>query len=866
MIDPDAGACGHQTVPAKYNNSPPLDGSTLATRSSSSSLGELESMTAGIAGGNTSDECAHEYELDSPEMKNNNCKAADEVAGESWVAQVVGVYRDAKIERSTDNESKERPREDDLERTRFKDPFSSPSQSEASTLQQPSALLTTPIKSTPIENLTSWRDPFPTPEISVDSRCGTPLSSRMVLEEHILNADSAPSFRGIPKNPLVEECAIGSVDDDHLRQNETMNTWRDPFSTPDISVDSRCGTPLSLQVALEDHILNADLTSSFRDIPQIPLIEECAIGTVDDDHLRKNNYKMNTWRDPFPTPDASVDSRCGTPLSSVLADHDVLDGDGRDNNILNADLTYSFRDIPQIPLIEKCTIGSVDDDHCRQNDTMNTSCSRLESVKHPEFPDMKVSSESYFPLISILMPFLDYIWGALNVGPDGHELHSESIDEKIIDQKRDIQRRTSGKQDKQIHRRLDKEFAAPADASCERTRRRSCDASGFTKRNTIANATEPGFTKEVEVKVDRHRGGAPKSAMTPKRRAFQALKKKSSRAVATAAGELIFSPVRSVVHSSSLSAVKLVRNTRQKLRERRERRRLRRLARMNDPPRSWFICIPADHPCKVAWDVLTMIWAALGAYRTHVRIRDRVFDQSPLILLTEIWFTVDILLNFITEHKTRKGEVIRDGKAIWARYLTTWFIIDILSLIPWESIYVRPIVEKIKRRNIFQKTFFRSKATIRVSRVLRGRHIKLFGRVSKKSGISLHRLVTLVIKYLPKYLLFLRNMKGALVLRALRLVHWLHNLYKKIWVKARNTRQLMLARSPSGEADDDDDDDDDDDVEDEESEEDSDRDDEGKNESSTSLMDRRLIFHRANSEVSPLLPRRRSFSDGINFN
>jgi hypothetical protein len=254
-----------------------------------------------------------------------------------------------------------------------------------------------------------------------------------------------------------------------------------------------------------------------------------------------------------------------------------------------------------------------------------------------------------------------------------------------------------------------------------------------------------------------------------------------------------------------------------------------------------------------------MIWAALGAYRTHVRIRDRVFDQSPLILLTEIWFTVDILLNFITEHKTRKGEVIRDGKAVWARYLTTWFIIDILSLIPWESIYVQPIVEKIKRRNIFQKTFFRSKATIRVSRVLRGRHIKLFGRVSKKSGISLHRLVTLVIKYLPKYLLFLRNMKGALVIRALRLVHWLHNLYKKIWVKARNTKQQMVSMSASGDADEDDDD-----IEDEESDEDSDRDDEGKNEGDTSIMDHKLMFHRANSETSPLLPRRRSFSDGIN--
>ena len=303
---------------------------------------------------------------------------------------------------------------------------------------------------------------------------------------------------------------------------------------------------------------------------------------------------------------------------------------------------------------------------------------------------------------------------------------------------------------------------------------------------------------------------------------FHTLKAKSTKAVASAknsAGE-VFSPVRTVVQKSTQRAAKLVRHTRQRLRERKELRKQRRQARMAEPPRSWWIVIPADHPYKIIWDVLTMLWAALGAYRTHVRIRDRVFDQSPLIILTEIWFTVDILLNFITEHKTSEGHLIRDGKAVWARYLTSWFIIDILSLIPWERIYVRPIVERIKRRNFFQKTFFRSKAVVRVSRVLRGRHVKLFGRVSKRTGMSLHRMTALLIKYLPKYLLFLRNMKGALVVRALRFVHWLHNIYKKIWVKAINARQSLVVRHPFSpnehdfESDSDGDDDEDEDEED----------------------------------------------------
>ena len=252
----------------------------------------------------------------------------------------------------------------------------------------------------------------------------------------------------------------------------------------------------------------------------------------------------------------------------------------------------------------------------------------------------------------------------------------------------------------------------------------------------------------------------------------------------------LLTPVRNLLAAQSRRASNAYRVNSQrikiKLRERREKRRQRREMMAKIPPRSWWIIIPADHPYKITWDVLTMIWALLGAYRTHLRIRDRVFDQSPLILLTEVWFTLDILLNFVTEHKTSKGKVIRDGKTVWARYLTTWFVIDLLSLIPWERIYVRPVVEKIKKRNFFQKTFFRSKAVVRVSRVLRGRHVKLIGQVSKQTGTPLRRFVALLIKYVPKYLLFFRHMKGALFVRLLRFVHWLHNMYKKIWVSAQN--------------------------------------------------------------------------------
>ena len=564
---------------------------------------------------------------------------------------------------------------------------------------------------------------------------------------------------------------------------------------------------------------------------------------------------QKSWNDPFPTPDAFSQRRCGTPITSSM-DYD---------NILNADFANLLKVIPAIPLVEECTVDTVDEDMGCQIKTSprNTSCPRLDCLNIPDSSYKRVSSESNL-LSALPIPSVHDIWVAFSAaaGPDGHGLGLDEDEYIDNEERKRHQRNKSGEyhnsQSINIIRNDKVQEGLRLRSRDNPDDRRQSDHNKDVNSNTISKTTGKALSREVK-NLDSQRRGV---AMTPpKRLAFHALKAKTPRAVVNVAGEMILTPVRHAVRRSSQSAVKLVRNTQQKLRERRERRRLRRLERINNPPRSWWICIPADHPLKVVWDVMTMIWAALGAYRTHIRIRDRVFEQSPLIILTEIWFTVDILLNFITEHKTRQGEVIRDGKAVWARYLTTWFIVDILSLIPWESIYVKPVVEKIKRRNFFQKTFFRSKAVIKVSRVLRGRHIKLFGKASKRSGVSLHKLVALVIRYLPKYLLFLRNMRGALVIRGLRAIHWLHNMYKKIWVKARNVRKSIVLRRASpidGNNDDDEDED-----EDEEWDEDSDRDDDGQQHDDRDfLSDAEPILYspRQRSESNAQLRKRRCFT------
>lgn len=196
-------------------------------------------------------------------------------------------------------------------------------------------------------------------------------------------------------------------------------------------------------------------------------------------------------------------------------------------------------------------------------------------------------------------------------------------------------------------------------------------------------------------------------------------------------------------------------------------------------PSPWLI--PVDHKIKFIWDFATVVVSFVSAFHSHASIRDRSFGYSPLAIFCEAWFLVDIILNFFTQIRTG-GVVYKDWKSVWARYLTTWFVVDVVSLIPWERHYVKPIVEIQKRRNFWQKSFFRTRAVVRVTgRVVKGRHYHLFGKVAKATkpvGVGARRLLHLLIKYLPKYVFFIRRMKGIVIMRILRQVHHLRKLSK----------------------------------------------------------------------------------------
>ncbi|GMI31007.1 hypothetical protein TrCOL_g3295 [Triparma columacea] len=186
------------------------------------------------------------------------------------------------------------------------------------------------------------------------------------------------------------------------------------------------------------------------------------------------------------------------------------------------------------------------------------------------------------------------------------------------------------------------------------------------------------------------------------------------------------------------------------------------------------------------WDMTTFLITLYSFYLTNLSISTRSYEIKESSALIELWFLLDVAISFVTEHVSSTGERTGDGRKVVLRYLRTWFVVDILSMIPWETFILKPIIDMQNNRGFFSKSFFRTKGIVKVTRVLRGRHFKLFGQLSRKTkhiGMGSSKLLKSLIKYLPKYIMFLRRMKIIIPLRLARGYHVIRKLAKDflIW-------------------------------------------------------------------------------------
>ena len=61
---------------------------------------------------------------------------------------------------------------------------------------------------------------------------------------------------------------------------------------------------------------------------------------------------------------------------------------------------------------------------------------------------------------------------------------------------------------------------------------------------------------------------------------------------------------------------------------------------------------------------------------------------NPLLRLIEAFFLIDIFVNFRTPWITETGHVVFNQRTACSRYINGWFMLDVISIIPFDLLFV----------------------------------------------------------------------------------------------------------------------------------------------------------------------------------
>nr|XP_039268573.1 potassium voltage-gated channel subfamily H member 1-like [Styela clava] len=93
---------------------------------------------------------------------------------------------------------------------------------------------------------------------------------------------------------------------------------------------------------------------------------------------------------------------------------------------------------------------------------------------------------------------------------------------------------------------------------------------------------------------------------------------------------------------------------------------------------------------KMCWDwfilILTFYTAVIVPYNVSFQIKERKAAWLYSDSMVDLIFLIDIVLNFHTTFVGPGGEVISDPKVIRMNYLKSWFVIDLLSCLPYDLV------------------------------------------------------------------------------------------------------------------------------------------------------------------------------------
>nr|CAG6018900.1 unnamed protein product [Menidia menidia] len=109
------------------------------------------------------------------------------------------------------------------------------------------------------------------------------------------------------------------------------------------------------------------------------------------------------------------------------------------------------------------------------------------------------------------------------------------------------------------------------------------------------------------------------------------------------------------------------------------------------------------HYClfKTTWDwvilILTFYTAIMVPYNVSFKTKQNNVTWLVVDSIVDVIFLVDIVLNFHTTFVGPAGEVISDPKLIRMNYVKTWFVIDLLSCLPYDVINAFENVDELLR-------------------------------------------------------------------------------------------------------------------------------------------------------------------------
>ncbi|XP_029554566.1 potassium voltage-gated channel subfamily H member 1-like isoform X1 [Salmo trutta] len=138
------------------------------------------------------------------------------------------------------------------------------------------------------------------------------------------------------------------------------------------------------------------------------------------------------------------------------------------------------------------------------------------------------------------------------------------------------------------------------------------------------------------------------------------------------------------------------------------------------------------HYCafKTTWDwvilILTFYTAIMVPYNVSFKTKQNNVTWLVVDSIVDVIFLVDIVLNFHTTFVGPAGEVISDPKLIRMNYLKTWFVIDLLSCLPYDVINAFENVDENWNRRAVTQGISSLFSSLKVVRLLR------LGRVARK--------------------------------------------------------------------------------------------------------------------------------------